>query len=79
MIVKVLYFGMIADALGKTEEEIPFDTSPKEINLKSFFNSHHKQLASMNYSVAVNQEFKEKVIINDTIKEIAILPPFAGG
>lgn len=77
--VKVLYFGMIADALGMTEEEISFDDSPNEINLKSFFNSHHEQLASMNYSVAVNQEFQEKVIINDIIKEIAILPPFAGG
>lgn len=77
--VKVLYFGMIADALGKTEEEISFDNSSKEINLKSFFNSHHKELENLNYSVAVNQEFKEKVIIDDTIEEIAILPPFAGG
>ena len=79
MNIKVAYFGMIAEALNKTEEEIQFDISSKEIDLKLFFNSLYEQLANMNYTVAVNQEFKEKTIINNTIKEIAILPPFAGG
>lgn len=79
MMVKVLYFGMIADTLSKTEEEIQMDITQDEINLKSFFNSRYPQLESLNYSVAVNQEFKEKITIDNTIKEIALLPPFAGG
>ena len=79
MIVKVTYFGMIAEALGKAEEEIEFNVSSKEVDFKLFFNSLHEKLSEINYSVAVNQEFKEKSIIDATIKEIALLPPFAGG
>lgn len=79
MIVKIAYFGMIADVLNMTSEEIEFNESSEEINLKLFFNSRFTQLEVMEYSIAVNHVIKENTIIDSSIKEIAILPPFAGG
>jgi hypothetical protein len=36
-------------------------------------------LKEMSYKIAVNQELTETLSTKDTIKEIALLPPFAGG
>lgn len=79
MKIKVLYFGMIAEVLGKKEEEILFENSKELIDLPVYFNTRYEKLKGMKFTIAVNQEIKEKVIIDNSVNEIAILPPFAGG
>ena len=78
MILKLKYFGMVAEAIGKNEESLDFSKNSIEeldIELKNIYSS----LNTMNYKFAINQsmiEGDEKLNEND---EIAILPPFAGG
>jgi molybdopterin converting factor small subunit len=79
MTVDVHYFGMISDRLECTTERHTFDTSQSEINLRDYFESLFPVLKEMSYKIAVNQELTETLSTKDTIKEIALLPPFAGG
>ncbi|MBL4594578.1 MAG: MoaD/ThiS family protein [Flavobacteriales bacterium] len=78
MILKLKYFGMIAEAIGKSEELLDF-SGKTILDLDVVLKSNTAKLSSMNYKFAVNQslvEHDEMLINND---EIALLPPFAGG
>lgn len=75
MILKLKYFGIIAEALGKDNEELNINT-PTVDELKKNYN---EQLKNINYKIAVNHNLVEgnhKLKEND---EVAFLPPFAGG
>ena len=78
MEVEVKYFGMIAEALERTHETLHIDTS-SEINVKEFFQDRYPELKKMSYSIAIDQEIKTTLTIGSEVKEIALLPPFAGG
>ncbi len=78
MILKLKYFGMIAEAIGKAEEAINFSENTIG-ELDGFLKTKYVKLSALNYQFAVNQtmvEQNEKLNDND---EIALLPPFAGG
>lgn len=80
MKVDVHYYGMIVDKLGISQEQVNLDFIGQEpLDLKAFFFSKHPELKEMSFTIAVNQEIKESVHSDQTINEIAILPPFAGG
>ena len=78
MILKLKYFGMIAEAIGKEEESVDFSNktvADLEVNLKS----KYSKLNELNYNFAVNQTMVDRSEgLNDN-DEIALLPPFAGG
>ena len=78
MILKLKYFGMIAEAIGKTEESLDF--SGKTVaDLDAFLKNGADKLSTMNYKFAVNQDMVDlNEMLNDN-DEIALLPPFAGG
>ena len=78
MILKLKYFGMIAEAIGKNEES--FNFSGKTIaDLDVILKNNTPKLDTMNYKFAVNQAMvTQDEILNDN-DEIALLPPFAGG
>ncbi|MGV6862175.1 MAG: MoaD/ThiS family protein [Putridiphycobacter sp.] len=78
MRIKVKYFGLIAELLKKEAEELMFENQ-KVVDLKSFFLNRYPALAKTEFMVAVNQTISSEVKINSDIKEIALLPPFAGG
>jgi len=77
MTISVKYFGAIAEATGKDEEELTIDQ--QDINtLFDSINSRY-DLNGIDYSIAVNKRIvnqNEAIQSND---EIALLPPFAGG
>lgn len=79
MTVDVHYFGMISDRLERSTEQRTFDTDQPEIDLRAYFESHFPELKDMSYKIAVNQEMKETISTSDSVREIALLPPFAGG
>lgn len=79
MKVKVQYYGMISERMKKDSEEMNLDVKGDSLNLKAFMESKYPELKRMTYQIAVDQELKETIDSHDEVKEIALLPPFAGG
>lgn len=75
----IKYFGMIAEQLEKNSEIIFIEAENQSIDLQDFFEKKHPQLKGMSYKIAVDQEFMTHLDLSTEIKEIALLPPFAGG
>ena len=78
MILNIKYFGMIAEKINCSEEEFEmiFD---QNLDLKSYFENRYPILKTMDYKIAVNQEFSNNIENDRENVEIALLPPFAGG
>jgi len=75
--LKLKYFGMIAEAIHKSEEDFLLVENLEKLTLQ--LESEYPKLKDLNYKFAVNQTL---VATNITLKEndeIALLPPFAGG
>jgi len=75
--LKLKYFGMIAEAINKSEEDFVFVGNLDLLTLQ--LEGEYPKLKDLNYKFAVNQTL---VATNITLKEndeIALLPPFAGG
>jgi len=75
--LKIKYFGMIAETINKSEEDIKFLGNLDLLTLE--LEGEYPKLKDLNYKFAVNQTL---VATNITLKEndeIALLPPFAGG
>ena len=72
------YFGMVAEASGKEQEEL-FNHYSSIQELRTDLLVKYPDLGKINFKIAVNHTIIEDncdVIGND---EIALLPPFAGG
>lgn len=79
MKIKVVYFGMIAEWKGVTEE---IRTIVPEWNTLDVIHALRKelpQLQTINYAVAHNQSLVDEGVFLSDGDEIAIFPPFAGG
>ena len=75
MILKLKYFGMIAEALGKEAEELDIDIiNVSELN--DYFQSHLKEI---NFKIAVNHNLVDSTYQLNNNDEVALLPPFSGG
>ncbi len=81
MKIVIKYFGMIEEAIKKSEETLILN-SEKNI----YINDIHKELKenypvleNMNYKIAINLQITEENTIIENNTEIALLPPFAGG
>ena len=77
--IKVKYFGMIAEATSRQEEKINVTNEKLSTILKRLIEKYNLKPYTLN--VAVNKHLiskTEEVIVKDN-DEIAILPPFAGG
>ena len=79
MQIEVKYFGMVAEAAGKSSEEIELITSSNVRALKSLLENKYSTLEDMSYKVAVNQAIADEDAIIESNYEVALLPPFAGG
>ena len=78
MTIDVKYFGMIAEKIGCSEENLDIPIS-NDFNLRTFFESKYTVLKQSEYKIAVNHQFTDSVKESTEIFEIALLPPFAGG
>lgn len=75
--LKLKYFGMIAEAIDKTEEEFEVVENLDELSLKLV--AKYPKIKDLNYKFAVNQTMAATNIQLKENDEIALLPPFAGG
>ena len=78
MSIEVKYFGMIEELVGKSSESI--DKS-RFLNVtstsKDVFIELYPQLKGVSFQIAVDKALNTEV--TNESKEIALLPPFAGG
>jgi molybdopterin converting factor small subunit len=79
MNVRVLFFGMIAEAV-KSSHYIITDYNGKTIGeLEDELRKKFPQLADFTYQIALNQSTVDRSATLTRENEVAILPPFAGG
>ncbi len=77
--VKVKYFGMVAEAVGRPFEYVEVKTSQLSELIKELYIKY--PLNGFALKIAVNQAVVD-ITKNNTVygeDEIALLPPFAGG
>ncbi len=79
MTTTIQYFGMLAEQIGKSSEQIDFEIENNQIELQQFFEDKYPVLKNLSYKIAVDQELLEEPIMKASPSEIALLPPFAGG
>ncbi len=70
---------MISDRLERSSELHTFETEGGTVNLRDYFETRHPELKEVNYKIAVNHEITDMLPANIEIKQVALLPPFAGG
>lgn len=75
MILKLKYFGMIAEALNKESEELDIEA----ITVSDLVDYYQNQLDNINFKVAVNHNIVNTDYKLNNNDEVALLPPFAGG
>jgi MoaE-MoaD fusion protein len=81
MQVRVLFFGMLKDVVGRASEHCEF---PPGANLRSVFDgfaARHPRLRELAPSIVMarNQEFAEPSAVLEEGDEVAFLPPVSGG
>jgi molybdopterin synthase sulfur carrier subunit len=77
VIMKVLYFGVLSEITGKTEEEIGFNGTVEE--LRKQMESQYEGFVKQQYQIAVNQNIAQDSATLSGAEEVAFLPPFTGG
>ena len=78
MKLDVKYFGMIAEWVGTSENELEFSGVTVADFRKQLENSH-SELNGISYQVAVNHTISGAQLALKEQDEVAVLPPFAGG
>ena len=76
---KVIYFGLIADALGKPTELLDIPQQETPLDLRAFLEEKYPALKNLSWKLAVDQEIVNGPCIVRASSEIVLLPPFAGG
>ncbi len=78
MTLELKYLGMIAEAVGKQEEQLTISVKTVE-GLCDYLITEHEQLKNHKFKIAVNHKLVESNFLLNNNDEVALLPPFAGG
>lgn len=78
MKVNVRYYGMVAEALGKSQEAVEFPAGGP-VDLRAHFLARYPHLSALTWKVALGQELVEGPVLLVEGAEVVLLPPFAGG
>ncbi|MEP0366304.1 MAG: MoaD/ThiS family protein [Cyclobacteriaceae bacterium] len=76
--VIVKYFGVVAEKVGKPEEEMTMADLAKLSLLRETIEKQYPDLEVTTYRLSVNKKLIEDCELADG-DEVALLPPFAGG
>ena len=80
MKITILFFGISADLIGKTEQELVFENSITVGAFILILKEKFPQLKNINsYAVAVNEIYAENAFILKEGDVVAIIPPVSGG
>ncbi|MCK5820801.1 MAG: MoaD/ThiS family protein [Bacteroidales bacterium] len=75
--MKILYFGVLSEISGKTEENIDFTGTISQ--LQSRLNEMYPDINKQRFQISVNQHIVDNTHSINQGDEIALLPPFTGG
>jgi molybdopterin converting factor subunit 1 len=80
MKITTLFFGITADLIGETEQELAFENSIAVGVFKLILKEKFPQLKNINsYAIAVNETYAEDAFILKEGDVVAIIPPVSGG
>ena len=79
MELKVLYFGMIAEATNCKEEIISLPSGNNVDHLENLLKNKYNDLKDLSFKIVVDQKISSGNPLLTSQNEIALLPPFAGG
>jgi molybdopterin converting factor subunit 1 len=80
MKITILFFGISADLIGETEQELAFENSITVGAFILILKEKFPQLKNINsYAVAVNEIYAENAFILKEGDVVAIIPPVSGG
>ncbi len=75
--MKILFFGVLAEATGQTQTDVEGITDSAELN--KLMQKNYPKLQKHTYRLAVNRNLIDTDITLTKNDEVAFLPPFAGG
>jgi molybdopterin converting factor small subunit len=78
MNIDVKYFGMIAEAVKCTSEQLQIEVN-HQLNLRNYFEEKYPSIKKINYKIAINKQINDIIKDDQNNAEVALLPPFAGG
>lgn len=81
MLVKVLFFGMLRDLIGHSEQELELPENACLGSVLTHYSTHFPQLLEMADSIllAHNQQFATRDSMLADGDEVALMPPVSGG
>ena len=79
MKLKVLYFGLVAEAIKCVQDDLILDTKITVSQLQELLIEKYAILKKLSYQIAVNKQLSSPETLITKDSEIAVLPPFAGG
>lgn len=79
MALHMKYFGMVAQALGRTEEERHIDGLTDTQALRERLIQEYPALSDIPFKIAVDSTLAQTPATLRDDMEIALLPPYAGG
>lgn len=78
MKIRVKYFGMIAEAVGRSEEVLDLPANYTVTDIKKQQIKEYKIQDPDSVQIAINRELDQEPKLKEG-DEVAFLPPFAGG
>lgn len=79
MALQMKYFGMVAQTLGRTEEQRAVDGLADTEALRQRLIEECPDLADIPFKIAVDNTLAQTPMTLNDDMEIALLPPYAGG
>tara|TARA_B110000902_G_C13987994_1_gene467652 strand:- start:435 stop:677 length:243 start_codon:yes stop_codon:yes gene_type:complete len=80
MKITTLFFGITADLIGETEQELVLEKSIAVGAFKLILKEKYPQLKNIDsYAIAVNEIYAEDAFILQKGDVVAIIPPVSGG
>jgi molybdopterin converting factor small subunit len=79
MNLKIQFFGMIAELVGKEQLELNAFQGSALDEVEAYLLQEFPDLSKMTYTMSLNRQVVDKGTELTEQSEIALLPPFAGG
>ena len=79
MKIELKYFGLLAEAIGKSKEILEIEANCTVQQLQELVGERYPELQNKSFKVAVNQNLVDGTVVLSEKDEVALLPPFAGG
>ena len=79
MNIKILYFGVLAEIAGKSNELLEWDEGQNTDDVRKVLFEKYPALREKKFKLAVNQQIINGLTEVPTSADVALLPPFAGG